>query len=155
MRKLDFWTQYIPEPNTGCWLWSAGYGAAGYGGARLNGRCEGAHRVAYILAVGPIPSGMSVCHRCDTRGCINPDHLFLGTVRDNLTDMRAKGRQARGEKLSRAVSAGLGGTAVLSDTDIKAIRASSESSAELGRRYRQTASNIAKIRHHETWKHVA
>jgi hypothetical protein len=56
-----------------------------------------AHRAAYLLFRGPIPTGQQVLHRCDNRLCINPDHLFLGTQADNMADKVAKGRQAKGE----------------------------------------------------------
>lgn len=85
----------VPEPNTGCWLWTAAtfsgkYGS--YGAIRVKNKLSKAHRVSYQTFVGPIPSGLSVCHRCDTPECINPDHLFVGTKKDNSLDMMKKGR---------------------------------------------------------------
>lgn len=65
---------------------------AGYGRIWFRGREMIAHRVAYILANGEIPDGLMVCHRCDNPACINARHLFLGTARDNVLDMVAKGR---------------------------------------------------------------
>lgn len=87
-----YWT--MPEPNTGCHLWMGCACRLGYG--RLGDVPKGtptlAHRKAYEQFVGPIPEGMKVCHRCDCPSCCNPDHLFLGTQKDNLRDMFAKGR---------------------------------------------------------------
>ena len=82
----------IPVPEAGCWLWLGltdmdGYGRLTYQYADLR-----AHRAAHDAFVGPIPEGMFVCHKCDTPACINPQHLFLGTARDNTADMIAKGR---------------------------------------------------------------
>jgi hypothetical protein len=64
----------------------------GYGTIRLSRRDVGAHRVAWTLTNGPIPAGLVVCHRCDNPPCCNPEHMFIGTQRDNLADMFAKGR---------------------------------------------------------------
>ena len=89
-----FMRHVSPEPNTGCWLWEVSCRPNGYGqfAPDGSGRPVHAHRAAYELLVGTIPEGMQVCHRCDVRSCVNPDHLFLGTQKDNVDDMRAKGR---------------------------------------------------------------
>jgi hypothetical protein len=95
MGKTRYWQDLvIPEPNSGCLLWTGRYGRHGYGtygGGRIGERRQ-AHRVVWEDVNGPIPDGLFVLHRCDVRGCVNPDHLFLGTAKDNTRDMMAKGR---------------------------------------------------------------
>lgn len=81
----------IPEPNTGCWLWT-GTSRNGYGRFIWDGNAYTAHRVAYQILKGPVPPHLMVLHRCDTPACINPDHLFLGTQSDNMRDASRKGR---------------------------------------------------------------
>lgn len=85
---------YIPVPESGCWLWLGGVDKSGYG--IMSGNAK-AYRVSYELHNGPIPAGMSVCHRCDVPLCINPKHLFLGTTADNMADKKRKARCAVGE----------------------------------------------------------
>lgn len=86
----------IPEPNSGCWIWEgpawSGRGGRFYGCASFQGRDRLAHRVSFEAFKGPITDGLFVCHRCDNTLCVNPDHLFLGTNRDNMQDMVRKGR---------------------------------------------------------------
>lgn len=88
----DQWT--MPEPNTGCLFWLGVVNNYGYGLVGVVGKKSPqlVHRVAYERFVGPIPDGMKVCHRCDTRSCCEPSHLFIGTQKDNLRDMFAKKR---------------------------------------------------------------
>ena len=82
---------YLPEPNGGCFLW-IGSCAKGYGRFSVGGHLIKATRYAWEQANGPIPNGMLVCHRCDNPPCVNPRHLFIGSMLDNMRDQGAKGR---------------------------------------------------------------
>ena len=133
---------FVPEPNTGCWLWERHSNRLGYGRIRHNGEARQAHRVSFELRNGPVPAGMFVCHRCDTPSCINPDHLFLGTPADNCHDMIRKGRQVtlRGENAAGAK---------LTNDQVRAIRTVPRYHgvcADLGRRYGVHESHISRIR---------
>ena len=90
--------KYIPEPNSGCWLWLASLQSKGYGSQRYQGRSDRAHCVSYKIHCGPIPEGRIVCHTCDTRICVNPDHLYLGTPQSNMDDRVKRGRWKGGRK---------------------------------------------------------
>lgn len=96
--KERFERLYLPEPNTGCWLWTGTTNNQGYGKMTISKKgtktYPRAHRVSYELFNGPIKSGLIVCHKCDTPSCVNPDHLFIGSVKDNVQDSIKKGRSA-------------------------------------------------------------
>lgn len=91
------------EPNSGCWLWAGATTTAGYGQFSA-GRPVLAHRYSYAFYRGEIPSGYCVCHKCDVPECVNPDHLFTGTHKENAWDKvkkgRAKGNSGVGNHLS-------------------------------------------------------
>jgi hypothetical protein len=88
----EFEKRFTPETNSGCWLWEHGMSGEGYGSVRVSGRMMKAHRLAWQLYRGAIPERICVLHRCDTRLCVNPDHLFLGTKTDNNRDRDQKGK---------------------------------------------------------------
>lgn len=88
--------KYIPEPNSGCWLW-IGCTNGDYGQLWNGVRMDYAHRISYKYRYGEIPYGMQVLHKCDTPNCVNHDHLFLGTQADNMADMMAKDRGRNGK----------------------------------------------------------
>jgi hypothetical protein len=97
-----FWAK-VDRTGDGCWPWLGlrtlhGYGQLGIGSATDGTRTTGhAHRVAYELAVGPIPPGMAILHRCDNPPCVRPDHLLVGSQRANIDDMVSKNRSTHGE----------------------------------------------------------
>lgn len=81
------------NPENGCWEWQAAMMQSGYGKISIRRSVHtGAHRASYTVFNGEIPDGMVICHKCDNKKCINPDHLFIGTYLDNSKDAQSKGR---------------------------------------------------------------
>ena len=88
-----FEDKYMPIPETGCWEWIGTMSGSGYGQIWMNDRMVGAHRVSWELEFKcEVPNGMCILHKCDNPSCVNPEHLFLGSYRDNMLDMIAKDR---------------------------------------------------------------
>lgn len=159
-----FWAK-VQKTDT-CWLWTAskrnkGYGAFAYvqDGRTVHDR---AHRFSYRLHIGGIPPGMFVLHRCDTPACVNPNHLFLGTNQDNVTDMMRKGRNVVGGTYcgdDNDYRRGADHHAVkLTVNDVREMRqlhaAGGWSYAALGRRFAVNISAAWKIVNRKLWRHV-
>ena len=134
-----FELQHEPVPECGCWLWTGTTNPAGYGRLNVKGKVHLAHRVAWMLRHGEIPAGMHACHKCDTPGCVNPDHLFLGDNDANHADKCAKGRQgaARGES---------SGQAKLTDDQVRAIREDQRLARVVAPEYGVTPRYICQLR---------
>jgi len=123
-------SSYTLDSSTGCWLWSRSTNGS-YGLMRVGAkgkRC--AHRVAWTVFNGPIPNGAHILHRCDVKACINPQHLFLGSLSDNMSDMWSKNRHP-GMRLRGMRAPG----ARLPYEDITAIRQSTLKPKELATMY--------------------
>lgn len=144
----DRFRQHVSPPNErGCMLWTGTMDKKGYGELGLPDHTKiRAHRLSYQMAKGAIPANTCVLHRCDTPSCVNPSHLFLGSLRDNMDDKTAKGRQAKGES---------NGTAKLTKSIVlKAKQQFAEGAtfSQLSRQYRVTRTAIRNAVHGVTWK---
>lgn len=142
-----FTKKYDVEENTGCWIWngsrqtySGGYGVVGFGTAKIR-----AHRLAWELLRGSIPAGLHVLHKCDNPPCVNPDHLFLGSQRDNNDDKLRKGRTAKGET---------SGNAKLKADDVAFIRSSDLRNKDLAELFNVDPSAVSVIRNRKRWRHL-
>lgn len=151
-----FKAKYMPEPNSGCWLWIAAtqpppslpYGRFRVGGRK--GRDLYAHRLSYEIFMGKIPSGLFVLHKCDTPQCVNPSHLFLGTKQDNSDDKMRKGRD-------RKVNGSSHHNSILHESDIPRIRqmvSQGYSSREIGLEFGVNKATIKDIRAGRCWRHI-
>ncbi len=140
------------KPNE-CWEWLASVRNSGYGRIKIGDLTRSAHRVSYELHVGKIPNGICVCHHCDNKLCVRPNHLFLGTHRDNARDMVQKGKHnpARGESA---------GSAKLTEKQVMKIRTTFKKNNRWGmktvlaRKYGISNAQITHILQGKHWRHV-
>jgi hypothetical protein len=148
-----FEEKFTPEPNSGCWLWTASADNGGYGTIAAYGKVQKAHRVSWIMNKGKIPAGLNVLHRCDNPACVNPDHLFLGTQAENVADMVTKGRQRTVPRFGTDNP-----QAALDEETVWAIRAMLKmklfSQIEVSRSYGVSPMTISRIANNQSWTHV-
>jgi len=148
---MDFWVK-VNKTKT-CWLWTASKTNTGYGTLGRKTRRYLAHRYSWIIHNGEIPNGMCVCHHCDTPLCVNPEHLFLGTQKDNMKDASKKGRvEGNGNQYGENC-----GTSKLVENDIRNIKKCREEGMllrEIADIYNIHLSNVSYIVNGNTWKHV-
>lgn len=137
---------------TPCWIWKGGKNAPnGYGQISYRGKVTGTHRVSLILSGVGVPDDALVLHRCDVRTCVNPDHLFVGTVQDNSDDKVAKGRHVY-------FQGGARGMAKLNDESVREIRrlyaGGGWTVVALGERFGVSFSSISRVILRRNWAHV-
>jgi hypothetical protein len=141
---IRFWSKV--KKASGCWLWTGAVGKVGYGNFGTGGGVTvGAHRFSYELHCGPVPDGKLVLHRCDNRLCVRPDHLFLGTHKDNTADASNKGRLARGERQ---------GGAKLTADQARTIYTSEKTQDQLAAEFGVSQAQVYRIRAGRAWAHV-
>lgn len=147
-----FWKKVkIGEPDE-CWEWQAcRFRPGGYGGFQLCRKVFiGAHRISWIIKNGNIPKNMCVCHKCDNRLCVNPNHLFLGTSRENNQDMANKGRSYKPNGEKNYFSK-------LKEKDVVEIRRMIKDkikTREIARKFSVTPTTISNINAKRTWSYL-
>jgi len=144
------WPKIAKAGPDDCWLWQAYKNAHGYGVLGKNNGTLLAHRVVYEDAVGPIPAGLHVLHRCDNPPCCNPAHLWLGTHADNMADMREKGRWS----LHHSCEGERNRAAKLTPEQVLEIRAAPGRHDRIAWRYGITASNVSVIKLRKSWAYL-
>ena len=136
-----------------CMIWQGNVLSDGYGRVYVNGRPWRVHRLVVTLITGqPIPKGFVVCHTCDTPLCCNPDHLFLGTPRENHYDAMGKGRHTKGEKVNTCKLTELQVLEILNRWRNSSKKYGMHSS--MAREFGVTPANIRQIVSGGTWKHL-
>jgi hypothetical protein len=143
-----FWVKV--EKTGSCWQWRGCLSDTGYGNF-YDSRRWLAHRYSWDIHVGPIPRGMCVLHHCDNRACVRPDHLFLGTKRQNSQDMVMKGRHR-----VPSLKGSQHGEAKLTERDVLSILRTYKrgNGRELAKKYDVSPSLISLIVRRKAWTHV-
>ena len=155
-----FWPHV--QKGDGCWLWMGSLACRGYGHIEFSvpvKRQMGPHKASWIIHFGEPSQGMCVLHKCDNRACVRPDHLFLGTLADNVQDMVQKGRHSRGVDQHNAK---------LTEDQVRAIRAEYKrgrpgnsvagiqdgSLTYLAKKYGVSFYTIQSVINRRTWAHI-
>lgn len=137
----------IPNKN-GCMEWTGSKFPNGYGQIKIKGKMMGAHRFSWKLINSHIPEKMCICHICDNKICVNIEHLFLGTVKDNCLDKVSKKRSVFGERNGRCV---------IKESDIQKIRkelSKGIDQRDIAKKYGVAQTTISAIKLKKSWKYL-
>lgn len=140
----------MPEPNTGCWLWSGCINKNGYGILKMNNKVSLAHRIIYEHIAGKIPENLLACHHCDTPSCVNPDHIFIGTNKDNSNDRDRK------KRLHIKIGV-INGRALFDNSQVLAIKDASKMGHKrrhIAKYFNNRFAAIDDIIYNRRWKHI-
>ena len=138
--------------DTPCWEWTAGTFSNRYGQFFDGNSKIGAHRFSYKIHFGDISDELKVCHKCDNRRCVNPEHFFLGTQKENMEDMVRKGRRIHASKVGER-----NGRAIVTESNVLEMRNlhnNGISIAEIARRFDTSETQTARIVKLQSWRHV-
>lgn len=127
----------------GCWEWTGALDKDGYGVFSYAGKTYRAPKIALELDGRPVPEGLYACHHCDNQPCVRPDHLYPGTPTQNMEDAKSRGRLASGSRRSR-----------LSEADVVAIRASTDTHSAIAAMFGVSRAAISLIKERKTWRHL-
>lgn len=164
---VRFWS-YVDKSGgpTACWPWTKFIHPKGYGIYLVRGwgkRTSRTHRIAYELTYGPIPDDLYACHHCDNPACCNPNHIFIGTQKDNMQDAARKNRTSKGDTSWSHLHRDhypVGEScpnAKLTDNLVREIRtsySSGMSTYKLAQRFNVSSHTIWTVISHKSWKHV-
>ncbi len=161
-QKKKWFMRYV-EKKDKCWLWKGKKDKYGYAKSRVIKLTWHAHRASYFLFKEDIPKGMCVCHKCDMPSCVNPEHLFLGTQKENVRDMIKKGRKPIGENhpsrknpdyLKRGSNHWKSNLTEKQVEKIKSYEGGYGIGRRLAKRFKVSPQTISNIRNGKIWKHV-
>lgn len=141
----------------GCWICTShSKNEKGYPIHKQNGKNTRVNHTMYESHIGEVPKGIFICHRCDNPGCINPEHLFLGTNMDNVRDKVNKGRQSKGEERSKITRGENSGTHKLTEAEVREIKfgCTGMLHREIAERFNVARNTITYIKNNKLWKHV-
>lgn len=144
-----FWRKVVKQQGEGCWEWIGCITKTGYGNMTFQRKTWKSHRRSWIMHYGQIPEGLDVLHKCDNKVCVRPDHLFVGTAKDNALDASKKGKMHPGEKTAQSK---------LKEHQVLKIRerylGGDTNLRMLGNDFGVHRKTVEDIIHRVTWKHI-
>lgn len=145
-----FWSKVRKEDPEDCWEWTGAKSPRGYGvfgWAYKLGYEQRAHRFSWILHHEMIPPGLFICHKCDNPGCVNPNHLFIGTTQQNTQDREYKLR-------GNAPKGSGNGLSKLTEELVEKIRKDPRSSRNIAKDLKVSHMTVLRAKNGKTWRHV-
>ncbi len=141
---------------SGCWEWLLKVRPNGYARVTYQGDSWYAHRLSFTAFKSEIPKGLDVCHTCDNRKCVNPEHLFVGTRKENMNDCVSKGRQAKGDSLRDMKGEKTNFSKLIEDqvVEIRQLNRDGAKTIDIAKAFNVSADNIRRIIRRDTWRHI-